>query len=260
MKQKIAWREAAWIFVISRLVMLLITYIAIIRFPIDNCDHYLPQGFEVQICGRDIIAYALSWWRWDVVHFVAIAHDGYAQTSNTAFFPFWPLLVHGVGWMLGGSEIAYYGVSIVLSNLFFYLALVLFYCLIKLDFEGAVARKALVYLAFFPYALFFFAGYSESLFLLLCLLVFWFLRRGGTRNFWLAGLCACLAVLTRATGVILIVPFIVLYVQQSGARTLLTLKNWREKVGVLLPVLLIPLGVLTYMAYLWATKGNPVAL
>src|SRR5262249_228901 len=103
-------------------------------------------------------------------------------------------------------------------NVCFYGALVLFYQLLYRDFGQTVAKYALIYLAFAPYGLFFFAGYTESLFLLLSLGVFFFLRRGRVLDWWLSGLCGLLAAVTRATGIVLLLALLVIFVQKFFIR------------------------------------------
>ena len=81
------------------------------------------------------------------------------------------------------------------------------------------ARGALwsvVFISLFPTALFFQAVYSESLFLLLTLLAFWWARRGAGLSPALAGM---LAVLTSSSGLVLLVPLALLWWEQRrGAR------------------------------------------
>src|SRR5260370_35013274 len=85
-----------------------------------------------------------------------------------AFFPFWPLIEHFGGLLLGGFfPGSYYAAGLLPANFCFYFALVLLYCLLAEDFEPTLASRALFYFALGPYALFFFSGYKEALFLLL---------------------------------------------------------------------------------------------
>ncbi|GCE11293.1 mannosyltransferase family protein [Tengunoibacter tsumagoiensis] len=248
--QRNAWREAAWVFGLSRLALLLITFAGISNFP--------PLGQAApRHCTPDLTPCLQAWWRWDVVHYVDIASKGYIHLYDTAFFPFWPLLMHVVGALFGGSPTADYAAGLLLANLWYYLALVFFYELVSTEFEPAVAKIALFYLSFSPFSLYFFAGYTESLFLFLSLLIFWLLRRGRPLDWWLAGLCGFVATLTRSTGIALAVPFLVLagqrfWLEQPDRRI-----RWRELVNALLPICLLGLALLTYMAYLWQTRGDP---
>jgi hypothetical protein len=198
----------------------------------------------------------------DVFSYIYIALSGYGTETSTAFFPLWPLLLHIVGAPLGASTHLYYLIGIVLANILFFLALVLLYLLTVELFDHQTARKALIYLAFAPYALFFFIGYTESLFLVLCLATFYCLQRaakyGDIGYWWLAGLSGLLAALTRSQGFLLTVPFSVVFAQRYLVASKIQLTAWREKMMALLPILLIPLGVLVYMGYLWYAKGNPL--
>jgi hypothetical protein len=185
-------------------------------------------------------------------------------------------LIRGLGSLFGGSILADYAAGILIANACFYGVLVLFYQLLSKDFGHTVARYALIYLTFAPYGLFFFVGYTESLFLLLSLGVFFFLQRGQARDWWLAGLCAGLAMLTRATGIILIVPFIVLFVQRFCLPMILATNHsyhvrewWVQWIAMdrsqkycvlsaLLAMVFVPVGLLMYLLYLGITFGNPL--
>jgi len=246
-KEKAAWKEAARIFGLSRLMILLFWYPCVTFVPMLTPAKNIVSKPCTNMTDN-IRCFLLSWGHWDTVHYVQIAHNGYTMLSNTVYFPFFPLLMHSVGFLLGGSTIADYAAGLILANSCFYGVLVLFYLLVSEDFGHTVAKYALAYLALAPYGLFFFIGYTESLFLLLTLAVFLFLRRGKPLDLWLAGLCGFLGALTRPTGILLIVPFLVLLTQRFGIRTL----------NAILSMALIPAGLLTYMLYLWITKSNPL--
>jgi hypothetical protein len=249
---KTALKEALWVFVFSRLTILIVTYVCIILLPIAghgplDCTH----GIHPNPC-------LLSWYRWDSVAYVYIAFQGYANTLNVAYFPLWPLLVHFGGLLLGGSfPFSYYLAGLLLSNICFYFALVLLYCLLSEDFEPLLAKRALFYLAFYPYALFFFAGYTESLFVLLCIAFFLFLRRGKSLDWWLAGGIGCLAALTRSTGALLCIPFLIVYTRRFWLTTERSRYRWFQQLNALAPTVLIPAALLVYALYLGYTKGNP---
>jgi hypothetical protein len=249
--QKLAWKEAGWVFVLSRLVILVISYAGSARFPLN--ERPLPPT-----CSVDFMTCLSAWQHWDVLSYMSVAQNGYVHRSDTAFFPLWSLLIRGGAFLLGSSTTAYYVAGLVLANLFFYLALVILYALLSEEFESTVARNALYYLAFYPYALFFFAGYTESLFLLLCVATFFFLQRGSTLDWWCAGLCGFLAALTRSLGIVLAVPFLVLFLQRFWLYGHYQETTWRQKLLAIAPVVLIPLGVVVYILYLGYTKGDPL--
>jgi hypothetical protein len=108
----------------------------------------------------------------------------------------------------------------------------------------AGARRTVLYLAIFPFALFLGAVYSESLFLLMALASFWFAERG---SFLGAGVTAGLAWLTRPLGVALLPGLVLL--------------AWRapDKRAALLRLAAAPALFVLYPLYLWWELGDPLA-
>jgi hypothetical protein len=118
---------------------------------------------------------------------------------------------------------------------------------------------AALLLALHPYTLFFTAGYTEALFLLLSLATFCFLQRGWHYDWLCACLCALLAATTRETGFVIIVPFLVLLTQRFWPVRRELFAHWRKLCVTVLPLALIPLGVLSYLYYLNLRLGQPLA-
>ena len=259
LEQKRAWKEAAWIFGLSRLIIILISYRSVVLLPIYRINlrkYIITTGCNT----RNLTCFVESWWRWDAIRYVEVAFYGYTNSSreNTVFFPLFPLLMHYLAAFFGGSAFADYVAGLVLANVFFYALLVLFYQFICQEFGHTAAKNALIYLAFAPYAIFFFAGYAESLFFLLSLATFVFLRRGTPKDWWLAATCGFLAALTRPTGIVLVVPFLVLLIQRFGLSTFFARENWQQKLNAVLSIALIPLGLLLYMLVLQIQFGKPL--
>jgi hypothetical protein len=242
-----AWKDAAWAFGLSRLVILVMTFIGTGIFPLSTTAQ--PQSGLSRLHG---------WYHYDAIAYATVAHQGYSDPHYAAFFPFWPLLLHILGTPFGGTLDAYYVAGLVLANVFFFFALVLFHRLISLEFSPSLARTALLYLAVYPYAIFFFAGYTESLFLLLALSVFLLLRSEKMRYWWLAGALGFVATLTRSTGIVLAVPILVVALERYWLGAQFHLTRWWQKLHALAPIALVPLGLAPYMVYLGITKGNPL--
>lgn len=144
--------------------------------------------------------------RWDSYFYTSIALHGYSWNpalftyQNIVFFPLYPLLMRGVGALIGGHPmIAGLGISIGA----FTGALVLLYRLAALEIGPDSAWRAVVLVSVFPYAVFFSAIYTESLFLFLSVGAFYAMRRGHVG--W-AVLCGLGAGLTRPNGFWLAVP------------------------------------------------------
>lgn len=190
-------------------------------------------------------SYALLavWGRWDAVHYIDIATRGY-QGTDMAFFPLFPLLVRYVGELAGNHLIA----GLLVSNASFFFGLLYLYKLLEHEYDRAVARRAIFYVSIFPTAVYFAAVYTESLFFMLTVASFYYMR---SRQWWLAGILGFFAALTRVEGVLLIVPFFIEWLAQD--------KPLRPRAFADLAAgLLVPLGMAAYMAYLWVLRADPL--
>ena len=122
------------------------------------------------------------WARWDSDWFLRIAEHGYSWPSSTpAFFPLYPFLVAGLGWVLLGHDVL---AGLVISLAAGAAAFALLYRLTEGRLGEGAARRTVLFLAVAPTSLFFGAVYSESLFLLLAVAAFLAAERG---RFWQAG-------------------------------------------------------------------------
>jgi len=248
---KTIWKEAAWVFILSRTVILLFSYLSIVLLPRVTIKRDVT-------CIHDLPYCLFAWYHFDAQSYVQIASQGYIRAQDAAYFPLLPLFEHGGAFLLGGYfPSSYYLAGLLIANCCFYFALALLYCLLSQDFDPALAKRGLFYFAFSPYALFFFAGYSESLFVLLTIALFLLLRRERLGNWWIAGFLGFLAVLTRSSGIILVVPFLVNYIQRFWRQREQDQKRWLYQVCAGAPVFLIPAGVVAFMLFLGFAKGNP---
>ena len=237
---------AAALVLASRLLTLAVAYRASLGAHLEAVPlrWRFPEQAEVF---RGFAGHLLNpWAHWDGVWFLRIAANGYADPHSPAFFPLYPLAVHGAGRLLGGNlELG----GIVLSLVVFAGCCALLFALVNADLGPRIALLSVAFLALFPTSFFFQAIYSEGLFLLLTLACFLFAREG---RWWLAGLAGLLATLTRSAGVLLVVPMLLYYFEQRGWRLA------RTDVHVL-AVMLVPAGLAIWIAYLWHRAGDPLA-
>jgi len=189
------------------------------------------------------------WGRWDAVHYLDIATHGY-QGTDLAFFPLYPLLIRIVGAFAGSHLVA----GLLISNAAFFFALLFLYKLIEHEYDRPVARRAIFYVSVFPSAVFFSAVYTESLFFMLTVASFYYLR---SHRWWLAGTIGFFAALTRVEGVLLVVPFFIEWYGQN-ARALQHPETAARAGLAAIPGLFIPLGLCVYMAYLWVLRADPL--
>src|SRR5439155_13599742 len=123
------------------------------------------------------------------------------------FFPAFPLAVRVVALLFGGSKAAFILGGTVVSLGAFLAALTYVYLLAREELDDDQARAALWLLAAYPFACFFGAIYTESLFLLGAAGAFYHFRRG---EWWRSGAWGVLVGLTRPNGFLLGVPLAIL--------------------------------------------------
>jgi len=153
---------------------------------------------------------------WDGRWYRMVATSGYllvpGKQSDPAFFPLFPLLlraVHvlGIGYAAGG---------LLLANAGFLVALVAFRALTAALFDPGLARRAVVYLAIFPFGYVFSMDYPESIVLALIVLA----ALAAIRGRWLAAaVCASTAALGRPEALFVVLPLAVVAWQQRRRLT-----------------------------------------
>lgn len=185
---------------------------------------------------------------WDVGQYLNIATLGYGTTGDArlrlAFYPLYPWLIRLLTPVFRSPHLAGLAVTTIASMA---LAVALFR-LMKIDFDEAVARRAVWFLFIFPTSYFLHVAYTESLFLLFVVAAFMACRRGD----WLyAGIYGALATLTHDTGILLIAAFGV-----EGLQELWQTRRWNLR---WLWVSLIPLGFGFFMLVNYHLTGNPLA-
>jgi len=142
--------------------------------------------------------------RWDAVWYLQIAGGGYHAVKQAAFFPLYPLLIKAVSLLAGSTVVA----GALISLLALLVGMTIVHRLTALEMGERAASASGWLIAFCPMALFFSAVYTESLFLALSAGSFYAARRG---RWALAGSLGGLAALTRVTGVLLLVPILILF-------------------------------------------------
>jgi hypothetical protein len=187
--------------------------------------------------------------RWDAVWYLRIADSGYGDSEpRAAFFPLYPMLIRAGGTLGGGSDAALLLASYAIALAALFAALVLLHRLVTLELGRRYARPALLLLAVFPAALYFGAPYSESLFLLFAVGAFYAAR---TERWAWAGVCAAAAAATRSAGVLLLLPLAMLYLSATG-------NGGRRRIRLDCAwLLLAPLGLAAYVAWLGLAEGDP---
>jgi hypothetical protein len=187
---------------------------------------------------------------WDARWYRMVASSGYllltGRQSDPAFFPLYPVLMRaghaaGLGYTTSG---------LIIANAGFLLALVAFYALTQRMFDDSMARRAVAYLAVFPFGFAFSMVYPESIVLALIA----FAALAAMRRHWgWAAACAGAAALARPEGLFVALPLAVLAWQQRHELS-------PRARGVAIGAVLAPLAAIgSFSLYLWHVLGDPMA-
>ncbi len=229
---------AAW-----RLVLSIFLYFSSLWLPLQK--DFLGGGINTYLSSPQLWA----WLNFDGEHYLAIAREGYKPLSYF-FFPLYPVLIRFISFSNLSHPLAISG--LLISHFSILIALIGLWKIIKLDFNSKVARTTLILLLLFPTSFYFASYYTESLFLALVVWSFYFAR---TQNWLLAGTLGALASATRIVGIFLLPALIVEYYLQNKKN--FPSKNIK-KIFSFFAVLLIPLGIFSYMYFLYHKTGDPL--
>ena len=178
---------------------------------------YREVGRSLDYPYLDGPAWLDAWFRGDSGWYYAIASQGYSYTpgvqSPIAFFPAYPLAVHGLGLLLGGDFSTAAGVLTLLCAAG---VVVLFAGWVRSRVGTRTAVVAVALLLVYPYSFFLYGtGYSDALFLLSTLAAFALLER---RLYLLAGLVGVLATAGRPIGIAVTIGLVVRAVEMLAER------------------------------------------
>lgn len=188
--------QAAGVWVASRMLLAVLTYLSLTALSASS-----------SATGIGLFA---SWNQWDTKWYIAIATSGYTDTTQTAFFPLFPLLIH-IGTLFVGQQNAFLA-GVLVANLSALVAFIGLGLLAADEFRTLdVSLGAMLAMAAYPFAFFLAAAYTESLFLVCAIFALLCARRGR----WLpATALAFLAMLTRSDGLLLALPLGWEYIRQ----------------------------------------------
>jgi hypothetical protein len=236
-----AWNPAPEIFLWTRAAIWAAALFSLFVFVPNR--HPRAAVWDDPSLTHDLGAFTDVWARWDSVWFLRIAEHGYdsATGAAAAFYPLYPGAVSLLGRALFGHYVL---AGILVSLVAAFAAFLLLHRVAEERLGADGARRAVLYLAVFPFAFFLQAVYSESLYLLLTLVTFVFAER---RRFVAAGAVTGLALLTRPTAAALLPA--------------LALLAWRERdrARALASLAVAPLLFAAYPLYLWSAEGDPWA-
>jgi len=211
----------------------------LVFYTLENTDRTISPSYLMEI-----------WGKWDTVNYLSIAKYGYQSIGDDkfliVFYPLYPLLLNILNRVIGD----YFLSGLIVSNIFLFVSLFYIYrlVLIELD-EDEIAFNSVKYILIFPFSFFFSVVYTESLFMCLCIMTFYFLRK---KSWLLSGLMGFFAVLTRTQGILLLIPIVteILYEYESfnkNSQTNISKKEIAVYFQIIIGLLLIPLGAFGYL-------------
>jgi hypothetical protein len=181
---------------------------------------------------------------WDAQYYLYLANWGYSPGSQPdAFYPLLPFLISQVQFLFFGNTLV---TGLVLSIIFTLTGVGFLYQLVRESWGETVAFRSCVALLAFPTAFYLGLVYSESLFLALAVAFFYYWRHDRLAP---AFFCAFLLPLARPTGVLVLIPALVmLWVERHRSDPIHRKKYW-------VPLGFI-LGNLFFLAIMKYTTGD----
>lgn len=199
------------------------------------------------------------WANFDGVHYLSIAGEGYADDgTNARFLPLFPIAIYAITNLFGSHETyqtAQFFSAFFLANAFFLMSLFVLYRLILLDYPQNIAKKTIIFLILFPVSFFFGSIYSESLFLLLSLLSFYFMRQ---RQWFFAGVAGFFLSATRIVGIAILPVMLYEFVKQENITQFYKKHKLRTVLPKFLPMLLMPFGIIGFAWFNQAHWQDPL--
>lgn len=212
--------------------------------------------------------------RADALWYLAIAADGYPATTAmpqaAAFFPGYPVVVAGLGALLGGRLVLAAQLVSLLACAVALAGLQRLAGLIGGTDRAApeagsapgpggaadgLQRRTVLVTVVFPTAFFLVAPYAEALFLALAV---WGLVLAARRRPWAAALLVLAATLTRPVGALLVVPLLLGVVRATAVDRPAAARRWL--VERLVPAGGAGVALAALGTYGWSRWGDPLAV
>src|SRR3990167_1158262 len=220
------------LFVIWRILLFLIAFISPAVIP--QFGARFPY-YQERLIASGLPHFIWSFGNFDCVHYLGIAKDAYAYQYTQVFFPLYPLLIRLVSLLTFGNLLI---AGLLISNIAFFVSLVIFYKLVNKYHGEKIAFWSCLFLLSFPTSFYFGAIYTEGIFFLLIISVFYLFYK---KKILLASILGSFASATRLVGLFLI-PAISL----------------KKNIQSIIPILIAPLGFLAYVLYLKIEFNNPL--
>ncbi len=220
------------LFIVWRFTLFLIAFISPTVIP--KFGGTFPY-YQNLLMGSGLPHFIWSFANFDGVHYLNIAKVGYSYQYTQAFFPLYPILIKAGSIITFGNLIIS---GLLISNLAFLGALIIFYKLVKKHYGENIALWSSIFCLSFPTSFYFGSIYNEGIFFLLIVSSFYL---ADQNKIWLASIIGAFSSATRLVGVFM--------------APVMAIKKRKFKI---IPLLIIPVGFLLYVIYLAITFHNPL--
>lgn len=237
-----SWLRVAALVVAIKVVVFLTVILSLSLLPpIFDGDNYLKR-FHWPTDEAPSHTWMLK--TWDSAHYLYLSERGYADAGGSAaFFPLWPMVIRVASPLFGTSLWA----GLILANLFSLAGWTIFHRFAARLVDEPTADTSLLLGLAYPGAFYFCLPYTEALFLLVTVSVFYLV---ASNRLVAAALLSILAPMTRAVGVFLFIPI-----------AWQAFRDWRKGERPLwhLALAVAPaVGFGLTLGILWIATGNPL--
>ena len=202
-----------------------------------------------------------SWKRWDANGYMSISEYGYSAWIENdmylclVFFPLYPWLVRFAALFLGQYTLA----GLCVSTVAFGISWIYLDKLMCLEDSEEASGNAILGMSVFPFAFFFGAIMTESVFAAVTTAFFYYLRKHKWLSVMFLGFLACLC---KVQGVLLTLAILVELLYTNKAFALIKLKKWKKlwHSVILNGLKCVPMlgGTLIYLLINYNVAGDPL--
>lgn len=223
-------KKIIFLFLVWRIYLFLVAFAA--PFFIQKFGARFPY-YQERLIDTKLPHFIWSFGNFDGVHYLGIAKSAYEAQYTQAFFPLYPFLIKSLSFLTFGNLLIS---ALILSNISFLIALFILYKLLLKTHNENIAFWSVLFLLAFPTSFYFGSVYTEGLFFLMITSSFYLFHIG---KIWPASIIGAFSSATRLVGIFL-------------APTLV-----KKGINYLIPLLLVPTGVVSYMIYLKLNFNDP---
>ncbi|MFC1626001.1 hypothetical protein ACFL1Q_03100 [Patescibacteria group bacterium] len=238
-----AIKKLATYFIVWRLFLVFVALASILYIPRFS-DNYLGGGLGYYL--QNPLFW--SWSNFDGEHYLYIVQNGY-NFLQQAFFPAYPILIKALSAIFGTTLFSYNWEGLVISNILFFISLIVFWKVVKLNYSDKIANLAILTLLTFPTSFYFGAVYSESLFLLTSLLTYYLYKK---EKYFFSGVVGIVMTASRVYGVFVLFAIFVDFISKK-----LTIKKIVKDKVYWMGLSII--GIVSFMYFSWKNSGDALA-